>query len=122
MQACNLRTAATTIGLISLSSLAASAHAEDATGGKPPELDMHPTCQGAAGEDLTLKDKPTLQSCLDEEAAARQKLQGVWTTFPENDRRHCMRSTQTGGPPSYVNLLWCLQDAKTAREIAEKPT
>ena len=118
MTNCNVRAIATAIALVCFTGLATSSYARDVAGGsKVPELDMRPGCQGAADQDLDLADKPTLQSCLAEEQAARHSLDGTWLTFPANDRRDCTTATQTGGPPSYINLLWCLKDAQFARGL-----
>ena len=88
---------------------------------KVPDLDMLPGCQGAASQDLDLADnKPTLESCLKEEQAAREQLVKIWTTFPEATRSDCTAANTTGGPASYINLLWCLKDAQTAQQLEKE--
>ena len=116
MTRCKFRAIATAIAVICVAGLVTSSRAQNVMAGdKVPELDMHPTCQGAANLNLDLKDEPTVQSCIDEEEAARHTLEGVWSTSSGKRRRDCTTATQTGGPPSYVDLLWCLQDAQARK-------
>jgi uncharacterized protein YecT (DUF1311 family) len=84
-------------------------------GDKVPSFDLRPSCHAAASIDPTLK--ATFQSCMDDEQGARRELEGQWLSFRAGDRRSCSAETQAGGPPSYVELLVCLQDAKTARGL-----
>ena len=86
-----------------------------------PQLDMRPTCRATASVDLDLADKATFQSCMDAEQTGRQALEKEWSTFRADDRRFCTTSTQVGGPPSNVNLLWCLRDADAARKLDQNP-
>jgi hypothetical protein len=118
-----LRATGTAIALVCFTGLVSSSQAQaQAASGKVPELDMRPGCQAVASQELDLADKPTVQSCLDEEQVARHQLEGIWSTFSASDRRDCTAGVQTDGPPSYINLLWCLQDAKTAHEFEQNPT
>ncbi len=82
---------------------------------KVPALDMRPTCNAAATSDPT--QKTTFQACINTEQSARGALEGQWLSFPAADRRACSAETQSGGPPSYVELLVCLEDAKAVREL-----
>jgi len=124
MTSCNLRAIATAIAVVCFTGLVTPSLARDESVGssKVPELDMQPGCGATASEDLDLaNNKPTVQSCLSEEQAARHTLDGAWSTFSANDRRACTTATQAGGPPSYINLLWCLKDARLARQLEQKP-
>jgi hypothetical protein len=84
-------------------------------GDKVPEFDLRPSCHAAETIDPT--QKATFQACMDTEQGARSQLQGKWLTFPAPDRRACAAETQAGGPPSYVELLVCLEDEKAVREL-----
>ena len=86
---------------------------------KVPTLDMRPTCKAAATTDPT--QKSIFQSCMNSEQAARGTLEGQWLAFRAADRRACSEATQSGGPPSYVELLVCLEDAKAVRELPKSP-
>jgi hypothetical protein len=84
---------------------------------KVPQFDV-PSCREAQRLDPT--QSRAVQSCRDEETGARSELQQQWLSFPAEDRHACTAETETGGLPSYVELLVCLQNAKTARAIAAK--
>jgi hypothetical protein len=84
-------------------------------GDRVPDFDLRPSCQAAATIDPTMK--ATFQACMDTEQGARGALEGQWLSFPLADRRACVAETQAGGPPSYVELLVCLEDEKTVREL-----
>jgi hypothetical protein len=120
------RIAATAIALVCFTGLVTSSEAkftvERDKVATVPQLDVQPSCRATASVDLDLADKPTFQSCIDAEQAGRQSLEKEWSTYAANDRRFCTTSTQAGGPPSYVNLLWCLRDADAARKLEGKPT
>jgi hypothetical protein len=86
---------------------------------KVPSLDMRPTCKAAAATDQT--QTTIFQSCMNTEQAARGALDGQWLSFRAADRRACSAATLSGGPPSYVELLVCLEDAKAVRELPSSP-
>lgn len=84
---------------------------------RAPALNVNPSCEAAAHSGITLKrDK---QSCLNEEFSARDELNRQWTQYPAGDRGRCTQSTATGGVPSYVELLTCLEMAKLARDLPD---
>ena len=80
-----------------------------------PALDMRPTCKAAAATDPT--QTTIFQNCMNSEQGARGALEKQWLAFRAADRRACTTATQSGGPPSYVELLVCLEDAKAVREL-----
>jgi hypothetical protein len=80
-----------------------------------PALNVDPTCDAAQSAGVMLKrDK---QTCLNEEHDARDTLAKQWSQYPSADRTRCAESTKMGGVPSYVELLTCLEMAKSAREL-----
>ena len=101
----------------SLLALVGTSHAAAAGHDGMPSLNVRPACQGVVNEDLDLQEKPTLETCLREEQDARKTLQAGWSGYPARDRSTCVGETQIGGLPSYVELLGCLQDAQTARDL-----
>ena len=121
MASCKFWAIATAVTMISLTGLVTSSRAQGVVASdKVPDLDMRPVCQGAANVESHLAvGEPTFQRCMREEDTARRKLQGVWKTFPASDRNECRGAIQIGGPPSYVDLFWCLQDAKGARALQQ---
>jgi hypothetical protein len=84
---------------------------------KPPHFDLRPTCQSAARLDPT---EATIKGCMDVEEGARKELDAQWLSFRAGDRQSCTAETQAGGPPTYVELLVCLQDAKAASELESR--
>jgi hypothetical protein len=77
-----------------------------------PRFDVTPSCRGAAS--LT---PASLEGCLRDEEGARAELVGQWKQFTASDRVRCRATTETGGSPSYVELLTCLQMARDARNL-----
>ncbi len=77
-----------------------------------PRFDIRPSCRAAAS--LT---PASLDSCLRDEENARAALGGSWNQFAAPDRTRCRQETETGGSPSYVELLTCLQMARDARNL-----
>ena len=55
-----------------------------------------------------------LASCMRDEDEARDTLAKEWTQFAAQDQRRCVGETQTGGSPSYVELLVCLEMIRDA--------
>jgi hypothetical protein len=82
-----------------------------------PNFNLDPTCR-AAGEGVIAGR--TKESCLRSENEARDHLRAQWAEFPATDRVHCAQSTGTGGVPSYVELLTCLEISKQARDLPDE--
>ena len=61
----------------------------------------------------------TAESCLNDEKAARDDLTKAWTSFSADDKSHCLSMVSTGGSPSYVELLSCLEMSRDAKKIAQ---
>ena len=61
----------------------------------------------------------TTESCLNDEKAARDQLVKEWGTYSAADKDHCLSMVSTGGSPSYVELLSCLEMSRDAKKIAQ---
>jgi hypothetical protein len=83
-----------------------------------PKLNVIPSCQATA-IGLIGEGKSSASICLQNEKQARVKLQKQWNTYSRAERTHCEQFDTLGGPPSYVELLTCLQVAKEARSIPD---
>jgi hypothetical protein len=83
-----------------------------------PKLNVAPSCRAAADAAIRQGSRDA-SACLQDERRARVKLTKQWTTFSRAERVHCRQLTTLGGPPSYVELLTCLQTAKAARKFAD---
>jgi hypothetical protein len=83
----------------------------------PPRLDVSETCNAAARGAISAgRDKA---SCLADERAAQEAIAKDWSTYSAAHKTQCIGNVTTGGPPSYVELLSCLEvmrDAKKSRE------
>ena len=77
-----------------------------------PVLNVKPTCQGS--EVAAVNPGHTLDTCLQKEEAARDQLRKGWANFPARDRTECSGAA-TIGPPSYVDLLTCLEMRQEVR-------
>ena len=78
----------------------------------PPELDVSISCRAAARGSVAVGgDK---QACLNDERTAKDALAKDWRSFSPLARTQCVGMNRTGGPPSYVELLVCLEIMRDA--------
>ena len=82
-----------------------------------PTLKVEPSCR-AAGVEGVITGR-TADSCINDEKAAREDLVKNWSTFSGDDKTHCLSMVSTGGGPSYVELLSCLEMSRDAKKIAQ---
>jgi len=83
----------------------------------PPQLDVQSSCKAVASRGLNGR---TREACMDEETSAQNTLRDKWKQFSAAQRSRCSGLVQTGGPPSYVELLTCLEMAEQARKIPDR--
>jgi hypothetical protein len=85
----------------------------------PPTLNVKPSCEAAA--DRTAMDQVPganvrdTASCMRDENEARDQLAKEWAQFSPRDQQNCTSITKTGGIPSYVELLVCLEMIRDAK-------
>jgi len=72
-----------------------------------PRFDVEATCRAAPA--LTPQDRSPYEGCMRDEMAAEGQLRAVWSGAAADARRECVQETQIGGPPSYVDVLTCLE-------------
>ena len=89
---------------------------------KVPALDVESSCRAAAKMGDSLSLDATLRQCLADEKSARDELEKQWTQFPAALRQRCVTTTDTGGDPSYVEVLVCLQMGRDAAKLDETTT
>jgi hypothetical protein len=75
----------------------------------PPNFNMSSTCSSAA------------EWCLKDESSARDTLVKSWQRYSAADKMQCVGMVNKGGPPSYVELISCLETRREA-SAAEEPT
>jgi hypothetical protein len=63
----------------------------------------------------------SIKNCVRDEQHARDQLQSQWSQFAPSDRVMCTSETtdSEGVPPSYVELLTCLQDQQFAKTLKD---
>ena len=85
-----------------------------------PSLDVEAGCRAAAkmGDSLSLDE--SLRQCLSDEKSARSELEKQWSQFPPALRHRCVATTETGGDPSYVEVLVCLQMGVDAAQMEKR--
>jgi hypothetical protein len=82
-----------------------------------PKFDVEQTCRAAViGADAP---GPASADCQRDEQDARSKLEKDWGQYSAAQRSQCDGLVTTGGAPSYVELLTCLEMAKQAKELPE---
>jgi hypothetical protein len=86
-----------------------------ARAGGPPTLNIDTSCEAAGMGSVVLgRDK---KACLGDEITAQDTLRQNWSKYAAADRRDCIGMVTTGGPPSYVELLSCVEMLRDARDI-----
>jgi hypothetical protein len=81
-----------------------------------PTLNVEAGCRAAAKMGDSLSLDATLRQCLADENSARDQLEKQWTQFPPALRQRCLATTESGGDPSYVEVLVCLQMGRDAAQ------
>src|SRR5579871_689713 len=82
-----------------------------------PLLNVRPSCSAANRTGAAAKD---LNDCIHGEQLARSQLIKDWGQYVAADRSDCVQLAVTGGSPSYVELLTCLEMAKAAKETPDE--
>src|SRR5262249_27659680 len=89
----------------------------DAAADSVPKLNVRPSCEAAAaGSVIAGRDT---KACLDDESGAQDEITKNWSKYSPNEKTQCVGMVNTGGPPSYVELLYCINvmiDAKVIKK------
>jgi hypothetical protein len=83
--------------------------------GGVPALNMHPTCESPMRGELGAK--ADLNVCLEGERKAHDELVKNWSQFTRGERTQCSDLVHMGGPPSYIELLTCLEMSRDVRNL-----
>jgi hypothetical protein len=95
-------------------SVAAEPTISVAAAANPPNLNISPTCQSSEAK-----------FCLADETSARDTLVKNWQRYSAADKMQCVGMVNRGGPPSYVELISCLDtmhEASVAKEATSTAT
>jgi hypothetical protein len=74
-----------------------------------PKFDIVRECRLEGGSTVEL------EPCEEDEGDALRELHQAWAQFAGADKRNCIASATTGGSPSYVELLTCLEMARDSK-------
>jgi hypothetical protein len=83
-----------------------------------PQFDLQANCRSSGA--LWGGPRQVTESCLRSEEQARKLLSDSWNAIMADDRTSCSRLVRTGGQPSYVELLSCVEMARDARAFREQ--
>jgi hypothetical protein len=100
---------------LALATVALVASFTAAVAQEAPRFDAAPGCR--AGANTGVKAKPDVDACLRSEHEARDALARQWSEFAAADKTRCVEKTHMGGPPSYIEVLTCLELARDARKL-----
>jgi hypothetical protein len=89
-----------------------------------PKFDIARGCKidSTAAFDLNTGMNETIKRCVSDEQKAKEQLETQWSGFGSSDRTMCVGSTTNASavPPSYVDLLTCLQEQQLARKLPKE--
>jgi hypothetical protein len=93
-----------------------------------PQFNIERGCKvdSASAFDPNASISATIKRCVDDEQLAKSQLQTQWSGFANSDRIMCTRETvgekvdDNSTPPSYVELLTCLQDQQLAKKLPKE--
>jgi hypothetical protein len=91
----------------------------------PPTFDIARGCKvdSVSAFDPNAGMDATIKRCIDDEQQAKDQLDNQWLGFVNSDRIMCTtemvgeKADADATPPSYVELLTCVQDAQLARKL-----
>jgi hypothetical protein len=104
--------------LLPLPALALSTQLFSTVADRVPEFDVDPTCRSPARLEASINKDG--DACIAGERRARDELARNWAKFRPADQSRCTGLVQMGGPPSYIELLTCLEMARDARDLRNK--
>jgi len=82
-----------------------------------PKLDVAPGCRDASAAAVRDGQTNDVNACMRDEQTAREQLEKQWDQYSAADQTRCVQLTGTGGNPSYVEVLTCLQIAKEVKQL-----
>ena len=93
-----------------------------------PQFNIEQGCRvdSASVLDLSAGIDATIKKCVIDEQKARDQLQTQWSDFASSDKTLCtndttgLRREDGSTPPSYVELLTCLQEQQDARKLGNE--
>jgi uncharacterized protein YecT (DUF1311 family) len=114
--------------LVSVSIIILTSQLTIAVADNVPQFDIARACKidSASAFDPNAGLNATIKRCVSDEQQAKDQLQTQWSGFTNSDRVMCTsetvgeKSDDNSTPPSYVELLTCLQDQQAARKLRKE--
>jgi hypothetical protein len=106
--------------LIPFSTLVVASQLIIAVADNVPKFNIERGCKvDSTASSLDVGLDESTKRCIQDEQQARDQLQTQWSQFGPSDRVMCTGETTEGGgvPPSYVELLTCLQGQLLAKKL-----
>ena len=111
--------------LVQISAMVLTSQLFFTAGDGVPKFDISRGCKvdSASAFDPNAGMNATIKRCVDDEQQARDQLQTQWSGYSASNRTMCTSETvgkkadSDATPPSYVELLSCLQDQQAARKL-----
>jgi hypothetical protein len=108
--------------LISFSTLVLASQLTITVADTVPKFNIERGCKvDSTASSLATGLDETIKRCVRDEQQAQDQLQTQWSQFAPSDKAMCTSLTTEGGgtPPSYVELLTCLQGQQLAKKLNE---
>ena len=107
--------------LISFSTLILSSQLIVAVADNVPDFNIEHGCKvdSASAFDPNAGLDATIKRCEDDEQEAKDELQTLWSKSAPSDKKLCtgLTTDDDSTPPSYVELLTCLQGQQFVRKL-----
>jgi hypothetical protein len=85
-----------------------------AAGEPMPAINSEAFCRSAA---VRAQPIASIDACMDDERRAHDQLIRQWKEFSAGDKADCVPLTLTGGTPTYIELLTCLELRRDTRRL-----
>jgi hypothetical protein len=79
-----------------------------------PAFDLKQACRGSEAAGMAGR---TFQMCIESEETARNQLKKNWPEYIASDKAECMRMIKITSPPSYTELISCLETKRDLRKM-----
>ncbi|MGI8525499.1 MAG: hypothetical protein ACR2K5_04870 [Pseudolabrys sp.] len=81
-----------------------------------PQFEVDLACRPV---NVGLTPNRTVEACRNDENRAKTELSGKWAQYPAPRRAECEQMVRMGGPPSYVELVTCLDLAQQSKDASK---
>ena len=107
------------VGIVCLGALLTTGSPSAAATNAAPKFNVRPSCESPARRLVVVGHAGAPEACLTREKEAHEVLNKHWSRYAMSDRTSCVGKVSHGGPPSYIELLSCLEIREHATEARE---